>query len=196
MTDPTVSQKQRRMVGNTSIIRCIEWLKERERISLQVFAGFQFAVLLAMIFLHLLPHLTGETILLRVVPVDPRDFFRGDYVILSYDFSRVPRHKIEGIPHSGFGVKRQGQPVYVSLILDDDGNHWKREKVSFNPPASGKYIQGKYTGWNRINFGIESYYVQEGEGRKYEEAIRNNQLTAKVSLTKNGKALLQDLVIE
>ena len=196
MTDSTDSQNQPRIVGNTRIIRGIEWLQERERTFLLVFAGFQVVVLLAMIFLHLLPLLTGETILLRVTPVDPRDFFRGDYVILSYDFSRTPREEIEGIPQSGFGGKRHGQPVYVSLIADDDGKHWKQEKVSFNPPASGKYIQGRYSGWNRMVFGIESFYVQEGEGRKFEEAIIDRRLSAKVSLTKSGKAVLQDLLIE
>ncbi len=196
MTDPTVGQNQPLIAGNTRIMKCIKWLKERDRTFLVVFAGFQFVVLLAMIFLRLLPLLTGETILLRVAPVDPRDFFRGDYVILSYDFSRTPREEIEGTPQPGFGGKRQGQPVYVSLILDDDGEHWKQEKVSFNLPDSGKYIRGKFSGRNQIDFGIESFYVQEGEGRKYEEAIINRSLSAKVSLTKSGKAVLQDLVIE
>ena len=105
MTDPTVSQKQHLIAGNTRIVKCIEWLKERERAFLVVFAGFQVVVLLAMIFLRLLPLLTGETILLRVAPVDPRDFFRGDYVILSYEFSRTPRDEIEGIPQHGFAQR-------------------------------------------------------------------------------------------
>jgi uncharacterized membrane-anchored protein len=32
---------------------------------------------------------TGEEVLLKTLPVDPRDLFRGDYVILRYDVSRV-----------------------------------------------------------------------------------------------------------
>ncbi len=196
MTDTSISHSQPSITGNSWITRCIVWLRARERNFLLVFAGFQFFVLLAMIGLHLMPHLTGETILLRVVPVDPRDLFRGDYVILSYDFSRLQRNTIEGNPQSGFGRKRRGQPVYVSLILEEDGKHWKRDKVSFNRPENGKYIEGKYSGWNRIVFGIESYFVEEGQGRDYEQAIRKKQLSARISLTKRGKALLQGLEIE
>ena len=32
----------------------------------------------------------GREIALDVVPVDPRSLFRGDYVILSYEMSRIP----------------------------------------------------------------------------------------------------------
>ena len=34
---------------------------------------------------------------LAVIPVDPRDFFRGDYVILSYGISRLDAGALEGI---------------------------------------------------------------------------------------------------
>ena len=32
---------------------------------------------------------TGQEVLLKVQPVDPRDLFRGDYVVLRYDITRV-----------------------------------------------------------------------------------------------------------
>ncbi len=32
---------------------------------------------------------TGEKILLRTAPVDPRDIFRGDYISLRYDISTL-----------------------------------------------------------------------------------------------------------
>ena len=33
----------------------------------------------------------AQHVLLRVAPVDPRDLFRGQYVALSYDISRLPQ---------------------------------------------------------------------------------------------------------
>ena len=64
-----------------------------------VAAFFQIAVLLGMIFLNAAPLFLGKTILVRVVPMDPRDMFRGDYVILGYEFSRdIGLLSIEGIP--------------------------------------------------------------------------------------------------
>ena len=60
------------------------------RIFLFAGVGLQLVVLIGMIVFKAMPLWTGEPILLRVVPVDPRDMFRGDYVAISYDFSRIP----------------------------------------------------------------------------------------------------------
>ncbi len=54
---------------------------------------------------------------------------------------------------------------------------------------------GKYP-WNRIEFGIESYFVEEGKGRDIERAIRDKKVSAEVALTVDGKAALKGLKIE
>jgi len=46
-------------------------------------------VLTWMLVSHAWPVWTGETIYLRARPVDPRDLFRGDYVVLGYDIDRL-----------------------------------------------------------------------------------------------------------
>src|ERR671921_157628 len=86
------------------------WLKARERKVL--------LILVAMIGLRALPLVTGQTVLVRVVPIDPRDLFRGDYVTLSYDFSRVPPEGVEGISadERGNKSKLEGRTVYVPLV--------------------------------------------------------------------------------
>src|SRR5437867_3948101 len=58
----------------------------------------QVAILAGMIVLDGLPLVLGERVKLKVVPVDPRDFFRGDYVVLSYDFSRFDPASFSGTP--------------------------------------------------------------------------------------------------
>ena len=166
-------------------------LKRNERIIL--FAGivFQVVVLLAMITIHIKPLLTGDTIVLRVVPVDPRDLFRGDYVILSYDLSRITKENMPGIDLSNY----QGRTVYVTIVPDEDGKHWKASKFSFQKPSTGKFLRGRIA-YGRILYGIESYFVQEGEGLQYEEAVREKKLSAEIALDGNGKAVLKGLVIE
>jgi len=77
-----------------------------------------------------------------------------------------------------------------------DGRHWRADKFSTTCPASGKYLRGTITGYNRIECGIESYYVQEGTGRKYEQAIRSQKLSAEVAVTSDGQATLRALRIE
>jgi uncharacterized membrane-anchored protein len=177
----------------------VSWLKGRERTLLVVGVAFQLLVLVGMIVRHEMPYWTGETILLRVVPVDPRDMFRGDYVTLGYDFSRIPAGGIPGLDTSHDYSREPngaGQTVYVSLTPEADGKHWRAASFSVNPPTSGKYIRGTITNWNQIQFGIESYYVQEGEGQRYEDAVKNQTLSAKVSLAPDGTAALRGLMIE
>ena len=153
--------------------------------------AFQLVVLLAMIAMPLMTMMSGDTILLRVVPVDPRDLFRGDYVILSYDFSRIPPKEIPEFEAS----MRNGKTIFVSIEPDKVGKHWHASRFSLEKPSSGKFLCGRYKDWNRIEFGIESYFVQRGEGWKYESAARNQNLSAEIVLSRNGKSILKRLVI-
>jgi uncharacterized membrane-anchored protein len=172
----------------TGIDKVATWFGRQERWVLLLGCASQVLVLAAMTVMRIVPLVTGDTILLRVVPVDPRDMFRGDYVILSYEFSR---------PAAGFyGTDSAPQTVYVQLEPEADGRHWRMAGVSAQRPAQGKFLRGKVTGWNRVEFGIESYYVQEGQGRQYEQAIRNRRLSAEVSVTGDGQAVLKGLHIE
>ena len=75
----------------------LSWLKARERKVLLVTAAAQLVILVGMIAARAIPLVIGKTVLVRVQLVDPRDLFRGDYVILSYGFSRVPPQDIVGL---------------------------------------------------------------------------------------------------
>jgi uncharacterized membrane-anchored protein len=177
----------------------VDWFKARERQLLMIGAAAQVAVLVGMIALRSIPYFGGQTVLLQVVPIDPRDLFRGDYVILGYPFSRIPPAGIPGLPPAGSrneSAQRQGQTIYVSLVPEAGGLHYKAGEYSLTPPTSGLYLRGTLTGGSGIEFGIESYYVQEGTGHKYEEAIRNHRLWAEVAVAPDGQAALKGLRIE
>jgi uncharacterized membrane-anchored protein len=152
-----------------------------------------------MIALRAIPLLTGQTVLVRVVPVDPRDLFRGDYVTLSYEFSRIPPQGIQGLSPANQGGRRskwEGRTVYVPLVADSDRVHWRAEKPTVVKPASGPFLRGQMLRHGSLEFGIESYYVQEGTGRQYEEAIRDRKLSAELAVTSGGQAALRQLRIE
>jgi uncharacterized membrane-anchored protein len=86
--------------------------------------------------------------------------------------------------------------VYVTLEPEPDGRHFKGSAASFTRPATGPYIQGAIAGGGRVNFGIESYFVQEGQGHDYEKAVRERRLSAEVVLGYDGFPSLRGLVIE
>jgi len=80
---------------------------------------------------------TGDKIILKTMPVDPRDVFRGDLVNLSYEITNFTlasdSQKPEFLP---------GQPIFVSLETGTDGVSFITS-VSKETPAEGMFIQGR-----------------------------------------------------
>lgn len=169
----------------------LDWLQRNARAVLIAGVALQLAVLVAMIVMPTNTLLTGEKVLLRVVPVDPRDLFRGDYVILGYEFSTIPPDVLPGLGNDN----NNPQTVFVLLEPEEDGRHWRAAGYSLERP-SGVYLEGETTTWRRLNFGIESFYVQEGRGLEYEQAVRDQKLAAEAVVDADGKAVLTQLIVE
>lgn len=176
--------------SSPGIDRLFTQLERWQRPGILASVAAQLIVLGGMILLQMVPHLSGTTVWLKVVPVDPRDMFRGDYVILSYEMSR---------PSSGSWLEFHpdgptvGGAVYVPLVPDDDGIHHRADRYLSEPPASGLYIKGIRQTNGRIEYGIESFYVQAGTGLEYEQAARTGTLSAEVALGGDGQAGLKRL---
>lgn len=128
---------------------------------------------------------TGRRVLLEVRPVDPNDPFRGEYVALTYPISRTP------LPPGA----QVGDTVYVGLF--PDGATWRAAGSAGKQPPSGElpFIRGHVAPGNVIFFGIETFYVEEGRAREYEEAIVRGAVVADVVLDGDGGARLADLLI-
>lgn len=125
---------------------------------------------------------SGERILLRVQPVDPDDPFRGEYVDLTYPISRLDT-----------GGAERGTTVYVPLRKR--GRAWTGDRVAREKPDEGTFIRGRVSS-SGIRYGIETFFVEEGEARRYERAMAERRLLADVVLDDDGDAQLDDLVIE
>jgi len=182
-------------------VNLLGWLKARERKILKITVAAQLVILVGMIGLRAAPLVTGQTVLVRVEPVDPRDLFRGDYVILSYPFSRMPEGRLEGMTEAEqsrgtYNKKLQGRTIYLTLVPDSNGVHHRAEKFTLVKPEDGLFLKGQMERYGRVKFGIESYYVQEGTGLKYEQAIRSRNLTAELAVASNGQAVLKRLHID
>lgn len=141
----------------------------------------------------------GETVMLRTAPVDPRDLLRGDYVILSYDVSTVPASAISGT----WPAEKGRQSLWVRLVKGVDGISTVGE-AAFQPlaPVAGSVVvkSQPFDYWpsdpkadQRVTYGIERYYVPEGEGRALEAARDAETLTVAVSIGGDGTAQLRAL---
>jgi uncharacterized membrane-anchored protein len=136
---------------------------------------------------------TGTTILLETASVDPRDLLRGDYVVLNYAISVVDTSGLPG-DHS----YRSGQAVYVGL--ENDGRFWKAVSMGLTKPGHGTFLRGKvktfYASRADIEYGLESYFVAEGEGRSIEKMMRGEKssLAVETVVDKQGSAVIKRLV--
>lgn len=99
----------------------------------------------------------GASILVRVVPVDPRDLLRGQYLNLAYEFSRPWDSTVAHlqIPSDA--------PVWV--VLRREGRFHVPQRLSLARPvvleADEVAFQG-YAHGRSYAFGVERYFVPEG----------------------------------
>ncbi|MFD1197406.1 GDYXXLXY domain-containing protein [Brucella gallinifaecis] len=141
---------------------------------------------------------SGHEVVLQTRPVDPRDLMRGDYVVLGYDITSIDRNIIKGTPID------QSRVVYVALKPGANGI-WHISRASFVPfdDLSGDEVQIRgespyaitdYPGATiNIRYGIERYYVPEGEGRAIEDGQRDLEITAVVAIDDAGTAVIKAL---
>lgn len=135
---------------------------------------------------------SGREIALRAVPVDPRDVLRGDYVTLRYEISRARRTTEE--PPWPF---RRNEVVFVSL--EPAGDDWALGAVERVPPREGLFLRARVASVRErrleLVYGIESFFVEEGAGREYEEARNHRRLWAIARVSPSGVARLERLEI-
>ena len=153
----------------------------------------------------------GTEIRLRTAPVDPRDLFRGDYVVLSYGISTVAPANAEAA-----AALQRGSTAYVRLRPCADGF---MEPVSASPsrPAASEgdvVIAGRVTAagvcatsedgradcaqprrFIRIAYGLESYFVPQGQGLAIERTERA-RIEVVAAVAPSGQAAIKRLLID
>jgi uncharacterized membrane-anchored protein len=172
-------------------------IRHRVWLAVGAVALLQSGMLGAMVWerTQLLKH--GREVVLPILPIDPRSLFRGDYVRLNYDVSRVPARLIEGPP-------RRGEAVYVTIARGPDGI-WTALKTARlydgggadSIVLKGRLEHGGSEGHDAfIRYGIESYFVPEGKGRELEALARDKKLAVVVAVDSFGNAAIKGLMID
>ncbi|PHR90874.1 MAG: hypothetical protein COA69_14260 [Robiginitomaculum sp.] len=134
----------------------------------------------------------GYKVILKTAPVDPRDIFRGDYVILGYEISDQAVQKLS--TSSRFTT---GDQIYV--VLNTDVIPATVLRVASIRPKSGVYLTAHIdtlfaSAQPRITFPtLSQYYVPEGRGRSLER-MRRDELHVEISITHDGKARIVNLL--
>ena len=151
---------------------------------------------------------TGQEIRLSVVPVDPRDLLRGDYIILRFGISQIDTGQVDA--DRDF---HRGEPIFVGLKKSNDGT-WKAISINHQRPRVKSdivFIKGKVKYVSRskkltsqqnkkhsslsIKYGMEKYFIPQGEGLRL-EALRNKKvLNIVAAVSDTGDAGIKALLV-
>lgn len=168
-------------------------------LALAIVALAHTGVLAAMVIDRTLLLKNGREITLPVVPVDPRDFFRGEYVRLGYEISNVPALLLVG------PAPARNSAFYVTLAKNPQGG-WTPVKVSAAMPTDADasadtiVLRGRsrftFPASTWVHYGIESYFVPEGQGKRLEALAQEKRMAARIAVDVRGNAAIKGLVID
>lgn len=150
----------------------------------------------------------GDEIILKTAPIDPRDFMRGDYVRLRYEGVST----VDGALFTGAWPEQDlYAPVWLTLEPGEDGVAVVRALGLEKPdpvkpgavylkskPAKLYAVDEPGSGNLRLNlsFGIERYYVPEGEGLEIEDARNAGRTTVAIRVSDDGEPQIARLMID
>lgn len=165
-------------------------MKNKSLIYLVVF--FQVLVLGGMFAKAFYPVMVGTPIKLKVLPIDPRDLFRGNYVNLGYDFSRIDLDSIQNdIDSAALATLTYGDELFVELALDSTNEFyetvgiWKDPSKKSNPKnvlLKGTRQKDTFSFWSTgdntisVTAGIESFFTNKEKALSLEKKMRPNWL--------------------
>ena len=146
---------------------------------------------------------SGREITIKTQPRDPRDMFKGDYVVLNYPITQIDTAGVTAPEETLY----KGDEVYA-VIVPKDGDAWSVISLGREKPdqvtgeqvvlmarvekAYGDKDSRKVT----LHYGIESYYIPEGTGKALEDKVRDGSLSVIVAVSDAGLAAIKGLVID
>lgn len=146
----------------------------------------------------------GTEVTLQTRPLDPRDLLRGDYVVLGYDISQLPAGALAGQP-----AAERNPVVFVKLAPDANGIFQAvsvhAEPVTVTAPEvliRGRIVSScgstsrAFCDKLQIRYGLESYFVPEGEGSKLEQARNQQKLRVVAAVLPSGRAAIKRLLLD
>ena len=153
---------------------------------------------------------SGQEVRLETAPVDPRDLFRGDYVVLDYRIGTV------NVPSNVTTSFKRGQRVFVTLRPDQNNKAKAVAIAAEQPAATGNdiVIAGFVTATSTcqlndagtrdcklgsnavgVRYGLETYFVPEGEGKKIEVMARA-RVEVVAAVSPSGQSAIKRLLID
>ena len=198
-------------------------MSKTKKILLSLIVVLQVLSIIAFVAIQEIRFSESKIITLQTQPIDPRDIFRGDYVILDYEISHLTENT----------TKRNGsdkttccyyefwdetdKDVYV--FLKPAGDIWQAFGISSSYDGDNLFtntdsnipefvrVKGKLTTVDNIEridgeenfrkleitYGIENYFVQVDTGKMIETA---DDVKVNVKVNKHGDSQIESLLVD
>jgi uncharacterized membrane-anchored protein len=146
---------------------------------------------------HLLQ--TGDVVLLKCEPIDPRSLFSGDYVILNYTISRFSEEEFQQLNRDDEEFQNR-DTVYVALEKRPNSKFWNAAAISHDLKKLKAHYPVVIRGvmkstWNyRIRYGVEHYFVPQYEGLRLERELAD--ASVEVAVSDSGDSGIKRLFID
>ncbi|MBP7653436.1 GDYXXLXY domain-containing protein [Candidatus Dependentiae bacterium] len=145
-----------------------------------------------------------EIILLKTLPVDPRDLISGHYMTLNYALSNpvnIPGFKKEDMTNYSTDVFVYLEPVEKIVVNNVQRFIYLPSSVKYNCnfPANvnsdrGVWVKGYYLkNSGNIVYGIEKYYFSEKRKEKLNK-LRSGDFYVEINVDKYGTMRVKDLI--
>ena len=162
----------------------------------------QTAALVGMVAIKHRTLVTGSPVLLETEPIDPRSLFRGDYVRLNYAISRLENAEVEGDENF-----ERHDDIYV--VLREGEKFWEPVSIHYEMPAhtaelviirgevefTGLWVSGESRDGVNVRYGIENYFVPEGEGMALERPAEGEEVTILVAVDGKGDSAIKAVLV-
>jgi uncharacterized membrane-anchored protein len=137
-------------------------------------------IIIAILYNHW-PFLYGKKVILSTEPVDPFDPFKGQYMVINYEISRIQEAR-------GFET---GDKIFIILEEDSD-NIWRMKDYSIFKPQAEYFIKGKvrssYEGFIWVEYGIENFFFEK------DAVLPTENITVEVAISNSGRARISRML--
>lgn len=158
----------------------------------------QLVIIFGMVLHHFLLISFGQTVVLQIQPVDPRDPLRGDYVTFEYDITTIDGARLDVTPSVGMRIYI---PLYKSGVV------WRADNwdIATEIPSDDArpYVSGviksfsdtEYESYNlRVAYGIEEFFIPENAGKGV--SFWDKDVKAVVQVGDDGSSSITHLVVD
>lgn len=165
-------------------------------------AALQTAALGWMILGHWMDLRGGTEVVLQSTMVDPRDFFRGNYVALRLNIQQIAKDKFAPLDQLEIG-----KPLFVTLKKGEDA-YWVVATVTTAKPDAGPFLKSQTVFSNymlgennknktiRINLPFTRYFAPKKRAQELEKLRNARKMGIIVSVLADGRGKIKGVSLD